>query len=319
MKFEIMGFRQETLMELGLKLPEILLLRWFVDFSGTKKMKEYVNPEDGKTYYWVSYEKVSRDLPLLGENPKTISRRFSRLMEAGVLDSCINNTAAGKQVCFRLKDEGYEPLVEDEKEIIQEYPEEPEDTHKTKMYDGSETIGQSSPLRNGQNCPMPCNINNNPRYTNTRDKLPKDRGDNARACEAPTPEVPVKGIVPESAHDYALRFRDRYNLAIKASSTARPALKVLVNDEINISTIRSHFTEDEIERTFKKVESSDYLLGRESYNGKAFTLSFSKFIVMDFFKKVFEGDYENTKELKKPATAITNDAFENEKGGEMVW
>ena len=59
MKYTIYGYRQDVSFELGLYFDELAILRYFDDFRRTGKM--YSEEVDGKTYYWVIYEKIAED------------------------------------------------------------------------------------------------------------------------------------------------------------------------------------------------------------------------------------------------------------------
>lgn len=83
MKQTMMGFQQEKLMELGLDVRDAAILRYFVDSKNTNLMKSEV--EDGQTYYWVRYEAVINELPLLGLKKQAVRKRFYNLRDAGVL------------------------------------------------------------------------------------------------------------------------------------------------------------------------------------------------------------------------------------------
>ena len=63
MKYTIEGFNQAKAVELGLCVADLIILRWFVDFAGTEKMVKRII--DGKEYYWIKYEGLLEDLPML--------------------------------------------------------------------------------------------------------------------------------------------------------------------------------------------------------------------------------------------------------------
>lgn len=78
-----MGFLQFKLKELGLDIIDALILRYFVDFKDSKSMKTI--RVDNKTYYWVQYESVLKELPILNMKKCTIQSRFFKLRDAKVL------------------------------------------------------------------------------------------------------------------------------------------------------------------------------------------------------------------------------------------
>lgn len=118
MKYTILGFSQQHLLNLGLGMDEAMILRWFVDFQGTGKMRPVIH--EGKTWLWVNYSGVLEDLPIVGGSAKTISRRFERLVDSGVLEH-VTIKEGGVFSCFRLCESVYTRLVDsdDQKEEIE--------------------------------------------------------------------------------------------------------------------------------------------------------------------------------------------------------
>ena len=113
MKLEIMGFSQQGLMDLGLDNDDAVLLRWFIDYQGTKRMKTIPNPEDGKIYFWVNYKKLCEDLPIITQSDRWMARRFDKLVASGVLAKYSSTGPTGKVSAFRIADgDQYMSLVE---------------------------------------------------------------------------------------------------------------------------------------------------------------------------------------------------------------
>lgn len=113
MKLEIMGFSQQGLMDLGLDNDDAVLLRWFIDYQGTKRMKTIPNPEDGKVYFWVNFRKLCEDLPIITQSDRWMARRFDKLVSAGVLAKYSSVGPLGKFSAFRIGDgDQYMSLVE---------------------------------------------------------------------------------------------------------------------------------------------------------------------------------------------------------------
>ena len=83
MKYTIMGFFQMAACELGLDLGDLAILRWFVDFKDSGKMK--VKIMQGDKYYWVSYKSIVQDIPVLNIQKDAVYRRLRKLCQAGVL------------------------------------------------------------------------------------------------------------------------------------------------------------------------------------------------------------------------------------------
>lgn len=83
MKVSIEGFDQSRAVELGLCVADMVLLRWFVDFSNTGVMEKRVI--DGREYFWVNYNYVLQELPILKISKKTLYRCFKELVEKDIL------------------------------------------------------------------------------------------------------------------------------------------------------------------------------------------------------------------------------------------
>lgn len=87
MKNTIHGFSQDKLLQHGLDNDDALILRFVLDFFSTNKMSCIV---DGNlVFFWLSYQYVSQELPILGKkknsSPRSISRRFLNYHRHGLL------------------------------------------------------------------------------------------------------------------------------------------------------------------------------------------------------------------------------------------
>jgi hypothetical protein len=110
MKYTIEGFSQKILVDKGLDAVDAVILRWFVDFHVSGKMKRLVQGD--KVYHWVHYQSVIDDLPCIGvTNKESLGRRFQKLVKAEVL-SMVIYTVGGKFSYFAINPDGYAPLVD---------------------------------------------------------------------------------------------------------------------------------------------------------------------------------------------------------------
>lgn len=83
MKFTILGYNQAKLVEFGLDIIDAVLLRYFVDFKDSGTMvKETI---DGDLYYWLKYEGIMKELPILNLKKDSIYRRFKNMAKAEIL------------------------------------------------------------------------------------------------------------------------------------------------------------------------------------------------------------------------------------------
>ncbi len=110
MTFSVLGFSQRRLVELGLSMDEAMVLRWFVDYLSSGKMR--VIQFGGHTWYWVNFSGVLESLPIIGGSAKTVSRRFEKLEAAGVLEH-YTFREGGVFSCYRINAVVYESLIDD--------------------------------------------------------------------------------------------------------------------------------------------------------------------------------------------------------------
>jgi len=110
MRFSILGYSQRRLLDLGLGMDEAMLLRWFVEYQATGKMRSMVI--GGKSFTWVNFTGVLSDIPVIGGSAKTISRRFDRLEAAGVMEHRTVREG-GVYSYYRINEEVYTSLIDD--------------------------------------------------------------------------------------------------------------------------------------------------------------------------------------------------------------
>ena len=100
MKYNVHGFYQPRAVELGLSNHDLLVLRWFVDYSGTGKMRQVII--ENEIYYWVNYNTVLEELPVLKISKQTLYKKhFMNLVNTDVLKHK-NIKEGGNFSCFRL-------------------------------------------------------------------------------------------------------------------------------------------------------------------------------------------------------------------------
>lgn len=309
MKLEILGFSQERLMALGLSLDEALLLRWFIDFKGTDRMEEHVNPDDGRAYYWVKGAKLVQDLPMLTESERYAVRKFAKLATVGVLKVYSFVSSTGRKDCYRVNGEKFsELIISEEKKAM---------TQNCDM--AIPPMTQKSAMAMTQNCDMPSNTNKSPEIYKSSDSSVSD---NLMSPASDGSEVPTKGVTPPNAHQAAEQFKTKFN----AIDGVKPCSRLNVYREIAVSTILGHFTAEEIETAFGKLGASSFLTGKTvSTDGRQFNANFDWFTKLDNFTRIYEGAYDNEDETVRrqgksaAADPVTNSAFEGKKGGLEVW
>lgn len=114
MKFTIEGLSQYELLRLELDGHDAIILRWIIDFASTDAIKK--REFNDKIYFWLKYSKVVKDLPILNlNNARTVSKRFKKYTECGLLENHIDRTKTGTYTYFRFIPEVYKRLINDER------------------------------------------------------------------------------------------------------------------------------------------------------------------------------------------------------------
>lgn len=84
MKFTINGFSQKKLVEFKLDALDALILRYFVDFKDSSKM--VTKHVEDKIFYWLKYETINKELPVLKLKKDSVYRRLKKMCDCGVLE-----------------------------------------------------------------------------------------------------------------------------------------------------------------------------------------------------------------------------------------
>jgi hypothetical protein len=100
MKYFIEGFLQEKLCEFELNSNDAIILRYIVDFYSTGQMKQ--KKIDDEFYFWVYYQNIIDELPILGiKNKEVVARHFTKFVRCGIMDKKVFNKG-GKYTYFKL-------------------------------------------------------------------------------------------------------------------------------------------------------------------------------------------------------------------------
>jgi uncharacterized phage protein (TIGR02220 family) len=83
MQYSFLGFSVLKMMEFKLDMKDVAILRYFIDFRETGRMKAEVI--EGKTYYWVNYNSMAEEMPFLELGKRTIMMRMLKLRDLGIL------------------------------------------------------------------------------------------------------------------------------------------------------------------------------------------------------------------------------------------
>ena len=116
MQYTVLGFSTEIVSKMHLDGTDLYILRWFIDFFHTGRMKKIVRHDDAtgkeKVFVWVRYEAVLEDMPFLGmTSKKRIAARFDNLCNAGILEKSVLKGMGGTYTCFHVNEEVFDTLV----------------------------------------------------------------------------------------------------------------------------------------------------------------------------------------------------------------
>lgn len=101
MKYTILGFDQKVAVNLKLNINHLLLLNYFKDFRNTDLMVTKVF--NGEKMYWLKYEAILNNLPILGIKSKIVLRRYLKQLEdAKVLTYKCEKTSKGTYTFYGL-------------------------------------------------------------------------------------------------------------------------------------------------------------------------------------------------------------------------
>ena len=86
MKYSIEGFNQEEALKfvcVGKKLDiiDLTILRWIVDFR-PKMINKII---DGEEYFWVNYQSILEQIPILSIEKRSLYRRLQKMCDFGIL------------------------------------------------------------------------------------------------------------------------------------------------------------------------------------------------------------------------------------------
>lgn len=254
MRHSYMGFAQYPAAMLGLTIEELALLRYFIDFRDTDKMKKKII--NGETYFWMSYNKVIEDNPIFDiKSTRTIARRFDSLVDKGVLKKHVEKNAGGTYSMFNT-DKAYSLLVDTNPHDI---------------------------VVNPQDKPVVCHTTN--KYGATRQtSTPKDN---------PLIYNPLKISSVEEEDEVKRINTDLIMKEWNKLDDPIPKIVTLNNGTKRYKSLKNRieeFGEDNVLRAIENITRSDFLKG---HNNRGWNIDFDWFIRPNNFIKVLEGNYEN--------------------------
>ena len=271
MKYSIHGFFQPRAVELGLTNDDLLVLRWFVDFAGTDKMKKIIEP-DG-IYYWVNYSTILNDLPVLGITKDRLRRKhFKKLCDCGILKH--KHIKQGGSFSYYAYGFNYATLI-----YLQENP-------------------TPIPAEGTSNLPQGCDKNNEEGTSN----LPQGCGENTATK---INLLNNSSINNQSTNDINVPYEKIKDLFHDICISYPKLVKVSDNRKTSIAArFKEYDCDIEVFKTlFTKAEQSDFLKGKNDRNWKA---NFDWLMNQSNMAKVLEDTYKNKEVTNGSSTKQPN-------------
>lgn len=95
MRYSIMGFNQEKVIEAKLDLTDLLILDYIIRANGNPIMHHILDDSD-VAYVWLSHDKIQEDLPILNITEGTLKNRLTDLKQRGFINSKQLTRATGR-------------------------------------------------------------------------------------------------------------------------------------------------------------------------------------------------------------------------------
>ena len=105
MQYSFLGFSVKKIMEFGLDIKDLAVLRYFDDFRESGRMN--YETIEGEKYYWVSYQSFVKEMPYLGLEKRSIMARMLKLRDLGILNH-YTKKEGGTFSYFKLGNKFYE-------------------------------------------------------------------------------------------------------------------------------------------------------------------------------------------------------------------
>ena len=179
MKYNISGFDQSAMIELGLNADDLNILRWFIDFKDSGKMLKEYFVEENCFYYWINYNGLIEAFPYLFVNcntEETKKKKLQRLLNGNIskiLKKKLIKNKKGTYTFFALNEINYQKLLRVKHESCEEeYNAGAEIPTGTNHSGANDTTGtnHSSAHRNESFHPKDSSINNSSINLNKKEK-----------------------------------------------------------------------------------------------------------------------------------------------------
>lgn len=109
MRYSILGFNQEKLIQYDIDMSDVLLLDYIQKAVSQPSMIKTF--EDEQPYVWLQHEKILNDLPILNIKESMLKKRLSKLVEIGLIKTVnyANRNGRGSRAYYTIT-ESFEAL-----------------------------------------------------------------------------------------------------------------------------------------------------------------------------------------------------------------
>lgn len=265
MKYTIEGFSQRKVLSLRdekqrVDCIDLVLLRWFIDFKDTPKMK-YCDI-DGNRYYWVNYEKILFDLPILSISKRAVYDRFQKLVKFGVLTHY--HVKDGGSFSYYGIGETYESLVSE----LSPY----EDNFQGGMKSTSDGVGSQLPSKDSSITDSSISDNNIPYIPQSGETKEHKKSETASSQN------------DEYCKDVVNKFSSICKKLQHPRKLTSKRKRAILKAKADIEEFGGW------EKYFQLIAESQFLIGNNKYSWKA---KFDWVLNPDNMVKIMEGNYQS--------------------------
>jgi molecular chaperone GrpE (heat shock protein) len=102
MRYEILGFNQEKVIEAELDMTDLMILDYIIQANGDPSMEHIV--KDGVAYVWIYHDKFLQDYPILPMSDGTFRNRLSELKQRGFILSSTERLIKGSKSYYSVSE-----------------------------------------------------------------------------------------------------------------------------------------------------------------------------------------------------------------------
>lgn len=102
MKYSILGFKQEDIVNYKIDMSDVLLLDYIYNACASPSMKK-MHDENEQPHVWLQHKKVLEDLPVLGFGEDMLKKRLHKLSERGLISTIFkSDEVRGKRAYYTV-------------------------------------------------------------------------------------------------------------------------------------------------------------------------------------------------------------------------